>query len=370
MLTDALAREGFHVPHITNPKAQELLKELFPGASVTNPIDFLATGTAEQLGKIIDYTDRYFDEIDGMAVIFGTPGLSPIFDVYEVLEEQMKVSQKPIFPILPSTLTADAEVKEFIANGRINFPDEVLFARALGLAYSVPAPSDEKIETPEMPSQKLQQILEGTSPGYLSPQKVSDLLKIAGIPILPEKVVHSGQEAVEIATGMGFPVVMKVVGPLHKSDAGGVKLNIADEKSVAETFSDLMQIKDAKGVLIQPMIKGMELFAGIKYEDKFGHLILCGMGGIFIEVLKDFSTGLAPITKLEATRMVESLKLYPVLNGARGQKGINLELFVEILLRISALVGVLPQIKEMDLNPLLASGDEIYAVDARIRIGE
>ena len=118
MLTDALSKEGFNVPHINHPKAQELLKELFPGSSVNNPIDFLATGTAEQFGKIIDYTDQYFDEIDGMAVIFGTPGLIPDIRRYEVLQEKMASCKKPIFPILPSTYTAEGEVKSFLASGR------------------------------------------------------------------------------------------------------------------------------------------------------------------------------------------------------------------------------------------------------------
>jgi acetyltransferase len=131
-----------------------------------------------------------------------------------------------------------------------------------------------------------------------------------------------------------------------------------------------MQIRDATGVLMQPMARGTELFAGVKFEQKFGHLILCGMGGIFIEVLKDFSTGLAPVSKEEATWMIEKLKMYPVLKGIRGQQGINIPLFTDILLRLSALVHVLPEIREMDLNPLIASGDKIFAVDARIRIGE
>jgi acetate---CoA ligase (ADP-forming) len=373
MLTDALSKEGFNVPHIDNPRAQDLLKELFPGASVANPIDFLATGTAEQLGKIIDYTDKYFDEIDGMAVIFGTPGLTPLYDVYEVLDEKMKTARKPIFPILPSTYTAADEVRVFIEKGRINFPDEVLFARALGLAYSTGTPS-RGTGTPSRgtgtPSLNLHQIIKGLPSGYLEPDKVSAILKASGIPLVPEKVVHSASEAVAAAKELNFPLVMKVIGPLHKSDVGGVKLNIMDEASVVQTFDVLMQIKDATGVLLQPMAKGRELFAGVKYEEKFGHLILCGMGGIFIEVLKDFSTGLAPISKEEATRMIQKLKMYPVLKGVRGQEGVNIELFAEILLRLSALVEALPQIREMDLNPLIASGRDIFAVDARIRIGE
>lgn len=367
MLTDALSKEGFNVPHINHPKAQDLLKELYPGSSVANPIDFLATGTAGQLGKIIDYTDEYFDGIDGMAVIFGTPGLSPIYDVYEVLKKKMASSKKPIFPILPSTFTAAGEVSTFLQAGHINFPDEVLFARALGLAYSVPAPE----EMPSgMPSQKLGGIIRGIATGYLEPSKVSELLTAAGIPLLPEVVATTENDAVQAAAGLGFPLVMKVVGPLHKSDVGGVKLNIQDESTIRQVFHDMMAIPEAKGVLLQPMVKGLELFAGVKYEEKFGHLILCGMGGIFIEVLKDFSTGLAPLSANEAKRMTESLKLYPVLKGTRGQKGINLEFYIDILLKVSELVRAVPQIREMDLNPLMASGDKIYAVDARIRIAE
>jgi acetyltransferase len=369
MLTDALSKEGFNIPQIKSPKAQELLKDLFPGSSVNNPIDFLATGTAEQLGRIIDYTDRYFDEIDGMAVIFGTPGLSPIFDVYEMLDEKMKTSVKPIYPILPSTYTAAEEVKCFLQKGRVNFPDEVLFAHALGLSYFTPAPAiihDEKpIEIPETLVKKIK----GLQPGYLKPEMVSELLDIALIPRVHEMIVASKSELTAIAEDIGYPLVMKVIGPVHKSDAGGVRLNIKDIQAASEVFDALMMIPGAEGVLCQPMIKGLELFAGIKYEKKFGHLILCGMGGIFIEVLKDFSAGLCPISSEESLEMISRLKIYPILKGVRGQQGVNIELFSSILVRLSDLVTALPEIMEMDLNPLLATGDEIIAVDARIRTG-
>lgn len=369
MLTDALSREGFHVPQIKNPKSQELLKELFPGSSVNNPVDFLATGTAQQLGKIIDYTDRYFDEIDGIAVIFGTPGLSPIFDVYEVLDEKMKTSVKPIYPILPSTLTASEEVKSFLQKGRINFPDEVLFARALGLAHFTPRPArTEQIKQPTL-SPEIMRKLAGHHDGYLKPEMVSEVLDSLLIPRVPEKVVMIKSEIAGASHHLGFPVVMKVVGPVHKSDTGGVILGIKDLKTAMETYDHLMKIPGAKGVMLQPMIKGKELFAGVKYEKKFGHLILCGMGGIFIEVLKDFSAGLAPLSLEESMEMIRRLKIYQMLKGTRGQVGINLDLFGEILVHLSELVQAIPQIMEMDLNPLIATNDKIVAVDARIRIG-
>lgn len=369
MLTDALSKEGFNVPQITNPKAQELLKELFPGSSVHNPIDFLATGTAQQLGKIIDYTDHLFDEIDGMAVIFGTPGLTPIFDVYDVLDEKMKTSVKPIYPILPSTLTASEEVKSFLQKGRINFPDEELFARALGLAYFTPGPaSADHNEPSRMPESLLLKIKEH-QPGYLRPELVAEILDSMQIPRVTEKVILAKSELADAFHNIGFPVVMKVVGPVHKSDTGGVILNIKDLNTASETYDSLMNIPGSTGVLLQPMIKGLELFTGVKYEKNFGHLLLCGMGGIFIEVLKDFSAGLSPLSMDESMEMIRRLKIYPMLKGLRGQQGINLDLFGEILVRLSELTEALPQIMEMDINPLLAARDKIIAVDARIRIG-
>ena len=134
MLTDNLSEGGLEVPPITGPYAEKLKAELFPGSSVANPIDFLATGTAEQLGKIIDYTDTHFDHIDAMVVIFGTPGLSDIYDVYDLLDEKMKTAKKPIFPVLPSVLTAKNEVEAFVEKGRVFFPDEVMLGNEIGRA--------------------------------------------------------------------------------------------------------------------------------------------------------------------------------------------------------------------------------------------
>lgn len=369
MLTDALSREGFSVPRIENPKATELLQQLYPGSSVSNPVDFLATGTAEQLGTILDYTDEYFDEIDGIAVIFGTPGLSPIFDVYDVLHKKMQNARKPIYPILPSTYTASEEVRDFLSKGRINFPDEVLFAHALGLSYFTPKPAEIQLIDEAQAPAGLTQKVGSNGEGYLPPAAVAEMLDFAGIPRVPEVTVRQPEEIAGVLKNIGIPVVMKVIGPVHKSDLGGVILNIRELDQAIDAFGKLMIIPEATGVLIQPMLKGMELFAGIKHEVNFGHILLCGMGGIFIEVLKDFSASLTPVSKAEADEMIRNLRIYPMLKGVRGQKGINLELFSEILVRLSSLVHHFPGITELDLNPLMASGDKIYAVDARIRIG-
>jgi acetyltransferase len=161
---------------------------------------------------------------------------------------------------------------------------------------------------------------------------------------------------------------MKVIGPVHKSDVGGVVLNITNEVALAEAFESLMLIKDAEGVLIQQMKKGMELFIGAKKETGFGHMILCGMGGVFIEVLKDTSVSLAPISKNESMEMIQKLKAFPILKGIRNQQGIDINAFAHYIRNISTLVMIAPEIAELDLNPLLGNSKEIIAVDARILI--
>lgn len=367
MLTDALSNNGLSVPKIEGEKATELLTKLFHGSAVGNPIDFLATGTAEQLGVIIDYAENHFDNIDGMAVVFGTPGLVKVFDAYDVIAEKMKTCKKPIYPILPSIKTAKAEIDEFVKKGLAFFPDEVLFGKALAKIYHTNAPAAEA-NLPEVDVKAIRAVIDSSENGYLAPEKIQILLDAAKIPRAGEKVVTSAAEAVKAATELGFPVVMKVIGPVHKSDVGGVVLNVKTAEIVEKEFNRIMQIKDATAVLIQPMLSGFELFTGAKYEEKFGHMILCGLGGIYIEVFKDTAAALSPLGKEEALKMIRSLKSYKIIKGVRGQAGCDENQFADVLVRLSALLNAAPEIMEMDLNPLLGSPERVVAVDARIRI--
>ena len=368
MLTDALSHAGMNVPHIDHPEAKELLGQLLPGSSVANPIDFLATGTAQQLGTIIDYTDRKFDEIDGMAVIFGTPGLTPVYDVYDLLDKKMSASKKPVYPILPSIITAKEETGIFTDKGRVFFPDEVVFGNALARVYHTPKPASEFPELPVVDKSKIRAIIDHSVDGYLPPASIQGLMDACGIPRAGEAVVTTAEEAVRSAAQLGFPVVMKVVGPVHKSDVGGVVLHVKDEPSVIREFNRMIKIQDTTAILIQPMLSGIELFIGAKFEPKFGHLILCGLGGIFIEVLKDVAAGLSPLSGEEAHAMIRSLKSYKIIQGVRGQKGVNEDLFADVMLRLSALLVAAPEIIELDFNPLLGKQDKVVAVDARIKV--
>ena len=367
MLTDALSKNGLKVPEIKGVKSKELLEKLFAGSSVSNPIDFLATGTAEQLETIIDYCENEFSEIDAMVVIFGSPGLFEVYDVYDVLDKKMKTCKKPIFPILPSVVNVKKEIEYFIDKGNVMFPDEVIFGNAL--AKTTIKPTNTTILISEDINKKgIRNIIDSSENGYLKPQQVKQLLEFAKIPVVPEFICTSESECTSVSKKIDFPVVMKIVGPIHKSDVGGIILNINSTEKLLESYHKIMKIDGAKGVLIQPMKKGTELFIGAKKEGEFGHLVLCGLGGIYIEVLKDTSAALAPVSKSEAIEMIRNLKSYKIIQGVRNQKGINEALFAEIITKISQLVTIAPEIIELDLNPLLGNSKEIVAVDARIRV--
>lgn len=368
MLTDSLSRNGLNVPEIKNEYTQFLLDELHPGSSVANPIDFLATGTALQLSTIIEYVNKKFDEIDGMVVIFGTPGLFKVYDAYQVIHEKLENSIKPIYPVLPSEIVASDEINTFVSKGHVYFHDEVLLGEALGRIYNNPEFETETEKHPDDARQNVRKIIERSEDGYLAPGEVQELMDAVSIPRVKEQLVGLEKELLPAAENVGYPLVMKVVGPVHKSDVGGVSLNIDDVGVLKIEFNRMMKINGATGTLLQPMLKGTELFMGAKYEKPFGHIILCGLGGIYIELLKDVAAGLAPLSKNEAHRMVQSLKAYKLFKGARGQKPINENTFVDIMIKLSTLLSLAPEIEELDFNPLLAEGEKIVVVDARIRV--
>lgn len=368
MLTDALSEGGFSVPEIKGKYADELLEKLNPGSSVANPIDFLATGSAEQLGYIIDYCDQHFDNIDCMIVIFGSPGLFNVSDVYKLLDEKMRSCKKPVFPVLPSVINAKEEIEYFLSLGRINFPDEVILGKALSIVKNTPEPAPEIIDLPDIDEHAIRKIIEQSESGYLQPEKVQALIDAAGIPRVDEAVVDMLQDALMQAETMDYPVVMKVVGPVHKSDVGGVALNIMDPEAVDNEFRRMMNLPDTEAVMLQPMLSGQELFAGINYEKDYGHIIMCGLGGIFVEVLKDVSKELGPVDHNTALKMIRNLQSYNIIKGIRGQKAMDENIFADIIVRIGALVKVAPEIKELDINPLLGNPDQIIAVDTRICI--
>lgn len=368
MLTDALSSGGMNIPRFSETDQNNILSMMNPGASALNPIDMIATGSVEQLGKVIDYVDRKVDGIDGMSVIFGNNGLNDMTGVYDLLHSKIKECRKPLYPILPSISSSFRELEYFMGMGNVNFPDEVVLGRALTRIYNTPLPAEEKIYLQNVDVPQIRRVIDNSENGYLEPARIQGLLRAANIPLVREGVAKTKAEVIELAGSIGYPLALKVVGPVHKSDVGGVTLNIKSQRHLEAEFSRMEKIEGVTGVMVQKMLSGTELFIGAKYESRFGHIILCGLGGIFVEVLGDVSSGLAPLTLNEARSMIRSLRAYRIIRGTRGKPGINETLFAEIIVRLSTLLRFATEIKELDLNPLIGSEESVTVVDARIRI--
>ncbi len=356
MLTDALSKNGFDVPHLMGPRFSELLARLHPGSSVSNPIDFLATGTAEQLGQIIDTVGEA--AIDSIAVIFGTPGLVSIDDAYRVLDLKIREQRKPIFPVLPSTLTAHREVAEFISRGHAYFPDETALAHALAqVARTSPA-------GPEVSISNRRHVF--TRAGWLDTDHTGKLLSEFGIATAPYAVVDDAENVLSAVRRIGYPLAMKAEGILHKSDTGAVCLNIMTEGEALRTFDRLQKHTDR--VVVQKMMTGTEIFCGSVYEPGWGHLVSVGPGGIFVEYFCDIQSTLAPIDGDEAMGMIRRLRKRSFLKGARGRPAVDETALAQLIVRIGQLVSACDRIIELDLNPVMADGSRLTVVDARIRV--
>jgi acyl-CoA synthetase (NDP forming) len=200
-------------------------------------------------------------------------------------------------------------------------------------------------------------------------------MEMSGIPFNKSGFATTEDEAVKVAEDIGYPVVLKIVSPqvVHKTESGGVKIGIEDEKDLRKAYNDIMtsvkeKVPDAdiKGISIDEMVKGTELIIGTTMDPQFGHMIMFGIGGIFVEIYEDVSFRLVPITAGDAMDMLDEIKGRPLLEGARGLPKADDKQLVDILLKVSELVEKHPDIQEMDLNPLMITERGVLAVDARV----
>ena len=202
------------------------------------------------------------------------------------------------------------------------------------------------------------------------------LLKEAGVPVVDTRLARTREEAAAIAKQTGYPVALKIVSPdiAHKSDVGGVKLNLRTEKQVAKAFDDIMKAVQSRqpnariqGVAVQTMARpGVEVIVGLSKDAQFGPVVMFGLGGIFVEVLKDVSFRIVPLLRRDAREMVREIKGFPVLQGVRGQEAVDIAALEDILLKVSELAERHPEVRELDLNPVIAYKDGAVAVDARV----
>ncbi len=206
--------------------------------------------------------------------------------------------------------------------------------------------------------------------------EAKELLKQAGVSVVETKLVTSGEEAISISRQFGFPVVLKIASPdvVHKSDAGGVKLGLKTSRQVGKAYDDILETIGQKypeakiqGVSVQKMARpGVEVIIGISKDAQFGPVIMFGLGGVLVEILKDVSFRIVPLAQRDAREMIREIKGYPLLEGYRGQEPVDVANLEELILKVSNFVEQNPEVEELDLNPIFAYGDGAVAVDARI----
>ncbi|HBZ19745.1 MAG TPA: CoA ligase, partial [Bacteroidales bacterium] len=222
MLTDALSAGGLNIPKLEPADQNNILSMMNPGASAVNPIDMIATATIDQLDSVIEYVDKKLENIDGMSVIFGNNGLTDMSEIYTLLHRKIEGCNKPLYPILPSISSSSGELEDFMNKGHVNFPDEVVLGRALTRIFNTPNPAEEKIFLDKVDVPKIRKIIDSSENGYLNPDVIQQLLSAAHIPLVKEAVATSRREIIALADKFGYPLALKVVGPVHKSDVGGV----------------------------------------------------------------------------------------------------------------------------------------------------
>lgn len=364
MLADELNRQGFIVPPFGVRTKERIAQALPPGAATGNPVDCLPTRNGESIGAVLRIiAEEEKENVDYILFIDGDSGLADNWEIGKSLMRAQDEGGIPILPAFLSPVSAQDALAKLRDAGRCYFEDEVAMARALGRVVNRPRITEPVCETQGYDRDRIRAALDGQS-GALPPYAARQVLEAAGIR-LPAQAEIVQKETLS-TVGIPFPWVMKVVGPLHKSDVGGVKVGIRDIDEARVAWDVLMRIQGATGCLVQQMVPGAEVIIGANREEGYGHLVAFGLGGIYTEALKDVQFRLAPLSAGEAEGMIRSVRAFPLIHGVRGQPGMDTGLLAEMLVRVGLLVTDFPRIREMDLNPVKGYGADLYAVDARI----
>ena len=366
VLSDELNRLGFVVPPFAPRTRERIAQALPPGAATGNPVDCLPTRNGESIGNVLSIVlEEEKENVDYILFIDGDSGLA---DNWEICKSLMRAQDEGGIPVLPcflSPVSAADALARFREAGRCYFEDEVAMARALSRVVNRPVVTEPVTGIDGFSPERIAALLDGQG-GTLRPEVARRVLEAAGIPVPSQSELSdkTGLDRIDIP----FPWVMKVAGPLHKSDVGGVKVGIKDVDEARAAGDALMRIEGATGCLVQQMVPGTEVIIGANREEGFGHLVAFGLGGIYTEALKDVQFRLAPLSRQEADGMIRGVRAYPLVKGVRGQPGMDLDLLADILLRVSLLLTHFPSIREMDLNPVKGYRADLFAVDARIML--
>jgi len=378
--TDVLVGAGLQIPPLSK-KAEEALKaKLYPEATIRNPVDVLATAGGEHFRAALDVMMED-DQIDNVYVNFVTPFF---VDTDSIARQIAEVNRKKIKPIVCNLMTDKRQWTETVRilreGGVPCYSCPGTAARALAALVRYHEIRSREIGQAktfnDVDRGKAADILSKAQDAgrkLLSAAQAYGILAAYGIPTAGWRIADNADEAATAAAEIGFPVVVKADSEsiAHKSDVGGVAVNLGDGQAVRSAVEQMKKKLDAQDLrfFVQKHLSGgREVIVGAKAEEGLGHLIMFGLGGIYVEILKDVVFKLTPVTAVEAREMLASIKAAPVLKGARGEKGVDEERLVEIVQRLSQLVTDLPMLREIDLNPIIAYEDGVFVVDARMSI--
>jgi acetyltransferase len=381
--TDVLVDFNLEVPKLGEASIARLRETQFPQAALENPIDVVATAGGPQFRAALDVL---LDDaqIDCIYINFVT---APFTDTDAVAREIVEVSRQRRKPLVCNFMT-NLKLERYQKTMAILKEGEVPYyanpgdaARALGALVKYGRIQQRDIGQPQsfcgVDANLARAIIDQARQAgreVLSANEVYRIFEAYGIPVAPWQVVKNAEQAVAAADAIGYPVVVKVdcADIDHKSDMGGVAINLKDAAAVRSAVLEMQERLGhfgELGFLVQKFLPGgRELIIGASTERELGHLVMFGLGGIYVEVLKDVIFKIAPVTRVEAEEMLAGIKTAALLDGVRGEAGIDKQAVIELIQRVSQLLGDLPMIQEMDLNPIMAFADQAFAVDGRIRI--
>jgi acetyl coenzyme A synthetase (ADP forming)-like protein len=383
LCADVCEAEGLVVPALTDEVRAALAQHLPREAAVVNPVDMIASASADDYRRTIDVMTGS-GEVDALIVIFVPPLVTKPEDVAAAIRAAAAEAPQD-GPILSVFMSARGTPQELRSEGRAipsyAFPEDAARALARSARYGVwrGEPEGQIPEFPDIRSEEAAAVIAAAlagGPRWLTPDEVATLLSCYGIPAAESRVVASSEEAGKAARALGGEVAIKAIAPtlVHKTEAGAVRLGIRGPARVEQAAREMGEAVERaghhlEGFLVQSMARpGVEMLVGVVHDPVFGPVVAVGAGGTAVEVMNDIQVRISPITDRDAAQMVRSLATFPLLDGYRGAPKADVAALEEILLRVGALVEAHPEIAEMDCNPVIVSPEGAMVVDARVRV--
>jgi len=378
LAVDEIISAGLELAKLEKSTMDHLRENLYPAATVLNPVDVLATAVPEHYGIVIDALMED-ENVDSILISFVTPLFVDVDGVVEVLAEKGRRAKKPIICVI-MTLDETGEVINRIQSSGIpvfEYPETGAKVLVNMTRYGI----SKHMQEPEFPKLKIdkakaEEIISKCGEGYISQAEAYEILEAYGIPVAKTMRVESSGDLKSVSKDLNYPLVMKVDSKdvVHKSDEDGLVLNIADETELMAVHKDMeSKFSNLKpSFIVQEQLgEAVETIMGVNNTEGIGPIIMFGLGGIFVEVMKDVQFCLAPLSLKDAHDMIHDIRGFPVLEGTRGMAGADIESLKDVLLRISQLASDFPQIEEMDLNPVFSfgEGNGSKVVDVRIKLG-